>query len=238
MPSVDEGLSGKATINNDAFSIEGMVKVQGEEWRGSASFGFTEMEMIGIPPEGYLAEFEQYATSLIDEKFSEAEALREQLEEATRNYEIELSLRGLRSVLPGILRNTLTIIEEQVDLALAEARRKIREELADRDRKLRRDNLTTVVGNLVRPYKNTINHLITVLETEDSETVRIELERLLRELASMRSINASVTFTITHYGFFLGIPTPDRTDSRTTSVNINVLNDDQVNKLLQAADYG
>jgi hypothetical protein len=151
---------------------------------------------------------------------------------------LELSLRGLRAALPGIIDRAQTAIDDAVAAGLASGRSTINSYLSDNNRILCSDNLSGQIDAVVRGHRNALTRLRNaVSESNDNETTRTELEAALRNLASLDRINRTFSVTIIHGHATFGCGALwTMTASRNVTINETILTSNQKAQLLEAAD--
>jgi len=103
MPSSDQAAEGMLRATNEALTMQAIIIRNGEAWGALGTFQTDQTEYVASPPEGFLDGISNLVENKIDSSFSVALQTLEDLNEAAANYEIELSLRGLREVLPAII---------------------------------------------------------------------------------------------------------------------------------------
>ena len=251
MPGETQKAEGALRVTHEAFTMEGKVTKGDEVWGAKATFAKDKTEYIASPPEGFLDGVSDIVTHKVDSTFAVSEKALEDFKKAAENYELELSLRGLRDVLPGIVNKALEIIDESVDAGIADGRSQADSYLSDYNRALCSDNIESVVEGIVKPYKDALIRLRNAVNnTNDNEQTRIEIEAALRSLAALKRIDKSANVSITHGNKavmgtnpitgdkFTIIPkcTEKGTVTRNVSIKRDVLTTEQVNQLLEAAD--
>ena len=238
MPSGKQAIDGTLKATNEAFTLDGQVTIDDEVWKANATFTTAQTRCIASPPQNFADGISETVTEQIDAAIATTEQALNDLEEANKNYEFELSLRGLRSALPTIIDNANEIIDDAVDAGIKSGRDKAKKILDDNNRKLCDDNISSKVNGLVKPYRDALKRLKNaVSESKDNNQTRIELEDALRDLAKLNKIDKSVTITIEHGPKTSGCSIKHliRTDTRTVSINRNILSSSQINTLNEAA---
>jgi hypothetical protein len=240
LPTTTQKIEGAARATNEAFTLNGGVSIDEELWQAGITFKKDETELAAQPPESLLNGIDGLVTAEIDSAFNQVDQKLNELEQATADYELELSLRGLRSALPTVIKEAKEIIADAIDAGIASGRKLASDELSKRGLALCGDNISSVVKKVDDPYINALNKLLAAVdESMDNEQTRIELEAALRELASLNRIDKTVTVTITAGNKkTLIIPKCTFTENFTKKVKIKatVLTSEQVAQINQAAD--
>jgi hypothetical protein len=237
-----EGIMG---VNNEAFTMAGSVLASGMTWAAGAEFRKGETEFKANPPQELMDNINSLVNGNIDSAFIKAETALADLEKATADYELELSLRGFRSAIPAIVSEAKKRIADEIAAGIKSGQDQAAKILSDEGLALCSDNIASQVNKLDDPYINALDRLNKAAsETNDSETTRIEIEGALRDLAKLNRLKASITVTITAGNKevrVLGVVvTPTCTIKsnfdRTVSIDAEVLTSAQVALLNQAAD--
>ena len=237
-----EGIMG---VNNEAFTMAGSVLASGMTWAAGAEFRKGETEFKANPPQELMDNINSLVNGNIDSAFIKAETALADLEKATADYELELSLRGFRSAIPAIVSEAKKRIANEIAAGIKSGQDQAAKILSDEGLALCSDNIASQVNKLDDPYINALDRLNKAAsETNDSETTRIEIEGALRDLAKLNRLKASITVTITAGNKevrVLGVVvTPTCTIKsnfdRTVSIDAEVLTSAQVALLNQAAD--
>lgn len=236
-PKSSVDAEGILRATNEAFTMEGRVSVNDETWGAKATFSKDETLYVASPPEGFLNGVSAIVTQQIDSAFAVHEKALEDLKKASENYEIELSLRGLRDILPGVINKANRIIDESVDSGIANGIKQAKKRLRDRDRVLCSHNITSVVNSIVDPYRDALAQLKKAVETtSDTEQTRIELEAALRHLISLAKINVTREIRIVHGGTLFKCSALTLTEKRTVTIMETVISDEHIAQLTRAAD--
>lgn len=238
MPTGDQGMEGTVRATPKAFTMQGEVVSDDDVWGASAVFTESETKCIATTPDNFTEGISETVTEQIDAAIATTEQALQNLEDAEEQYELELSLRGLRAALPGIIDQAQAAIDDAVDAGLTTGRSTINSYLNDNNRILCSDNLSGQIDAIVRGHRNALTRLRNaVSETNDNATTRTELEAALRELASLDKLNRTFSVTIVH-----GHPTFGcgalwtMTATRSITINETVLTSQQKAQLLEAAD--
>ena len=238
MPTGDQGMEGSVRATPEAFTMQGEVYSGDDVWGASAVYTTNETKCIATKPDNFSDGISETVTSQIDAAIETTQNAIQELEDAEAQYELELSLRGLRAALPGIIDQANAAIDDAVDAGTTTGRNTINSYLSDNNRILCSDNLSGQIDAIVRGHRNALTRLRNAVnESNDNATTRTELEAALRDLASLDRINRTFSVTIIH-----GHPTFGCGDlwtltaSRSVTINETVLTSSQKAQLLEAAD--
>ena len=235
-PGNKQGIEGAIRLSNPAFEIEGKYFRNQQEWAVGATVTNEETEVSVKAPTNFVSGLDVEISQRIDSTLAVAENALANLEKATADYEFELSLRGLRQVLPAVISTALRTIDDEVAKGIAEGRRRARAELDDRGRVLCSDNIPAIVNGIVDRYRNALVRMRSAVnETNDNDQTRTELEAALRQLASLNRVDETVTAEISSDWKLTGCVIPLKT-STNVDLAFQVLTNEQVDQLLLAAD--
>ncbi|MDT0608574.1 hypothetical protein [Croceitalea rosinachiae] len=235
-PNNQQGIEGSMRFSNPAFEIGGKYIKNNQEWSVSAAITKDESEVVVSAPTNFVAGLDVEISQRIDSTLVVAQDALANLEQATADYEFELSLRGLRQVLPTIITTALNTIDEEVAKGIAEGRSRARSELDDRNRVLCGDNIPAIVNGIVDRYRVALVRMRNAVnDTSDNDQTRTELEAALRQLASLNRVNETVTAEISSDWRLTGCIIPLTTNTN-VDLNFEVLTNEQVNQLNLAAD--
>ncbi len=245
LPTNTYAVDGFMGANNEAFTMTGSVLANGMTWAAGAEFRKGETEFKAKPPKELMDDINNLVNANIDSGFIKAETALEDLEKAIADYEFELSLRGLRSIIPAIVKEAKDRIADEMAAGIKSGQDQAKKIIDDEGLALCSDNIASQVNKLDDPYINALDRLNKAAsETNDSETTRSEIEGALRDLAKLNRLKASTTVTITAGNKevkALGVVvTPKCTFKsdfkRTVSIDVEVLTSAQVAQLNLAAD--
>ncbi|NAS12008.1 hypothetical protein [Poritiphilus flavus] len=238
MPTGNQGVQGSLRLTQNEFTMTGEVVSGDDVWGATAIITKDETRCIATAPNNFTDGISETVTAQIDQAIETTEKALEDLEKANENYEFELSLRGLRTALPGIIDRALAEINTAEDNGIKSGRSQANKILNDNNRKLCSDNIAAVVKSAVKPYKDALTRLKNAVNnSNDNAQTRTELEAALRNLAGLNKINKSVTVSITHGHKTFGCGNLwKQTNKRTIKINRTILNSTQVSQLNEAAD--
>jgi len=235
-PGNKQGIEGLMRASNAALGIGGTFIQNDEEWSVNASFKKEESEVLVQAPTSFVSGLDIEVGQKIDSTLAVAENAIADLEKATADYEFELSLRGLRNTLPSIISNALKTIDDQVAAGVADGRSRARKEVSDRGAVYCSDNISSIANGIVKPYRDVLIRMRNAVNNQnDNVQTRAELEAALRQLASLNSVNKTVTATIT-WGLPITRCSVPFTSSSNVSLNFEVLSSTEVAQLTTAAN--
>ncbi|MEM9362252.1 MAG: hypothetical protein AAGA43_06430 [Bacteroidota bacterium] len=237
-PTTTHIVEGMLRATPEAFTMDGRVTNNDEIWEANVTFTKDQTKAIATPPVNFTNGISETVTAQIDEAIETTEKALADLEAANEQYEFELSLRGLRVTLPGIISDAEDAIDDAVSSTISAARTRIDNSLDDNDRVRCSDNLSGQLTAIVRGHRNALTRLSNAVNTQnDNETTRTELEGALRDLAAMDRITRTFSVSVINAPKLTGCSIgPTRTDSRSESVNRQILTAAQKAQLLEAAD--
>ncbi|HMB64788.1 MAG TPA: hypothetical protein VKN36_17030, partial [Eudoraea sp.] len=239
MPDKTRAVEGSLKVTEESFTMEGKVEIDGETWGAKGIFTTDETTYLASPPDNFANGISEIVTQQIDSAFAETERALEDLNNAAEDYEFELSLRGLRGVLPTVVDRAHQIINEAVAAGIKSGRDQANKILSDYGRVLCSDNIASVVNGTVKPYRDALNRLKNAVNTtNDTEQSRNEIEAALRQLAALDRINKTAKVSITHGNKAFIVPkcTQQSTVTRNISIKATVISSEQKSQLLNAAD--
>lgn len=236
-PAGTKSVDGALRLTQDAFTMDGEVTVNDEIWETNITITGDQTKATAIPPSNFADGLAETVTTQIDAAIETTEKAVADLEAANEQYELELSLRGLREVLPGIVTQGENALDDAVDAGTTAGRKIINSFLSDNDRVLCSDNLSGQIDAIVRGHRNALARLRNAVADEnDNETTRAELEGALRDLAALDKLNRTFSVTIVHGGTTFKCSAFTKTDMRSITINETILTPTQKRQLLEAAD--
>ncbi len=235
-PTGTQAIGGAMRATPQAFTMEGQVTIDDEIWKANATFTKDETKVIASTPNDFGEGIADAVTGQIDAAIETTEQAITDLEAANEQYELELSLRGLRTALPSIINRAQSDINTAVSNAITSGRSQANKELAKKGRKICSDNFNTVVNDIVKPYRDALTRLKNAVnDSNDNTQTRIEIEAALRQLASRDLINTTKKVTITH-----GTISPNcwfqGTSKRDVTISEQVISAAEKAQLVEAAD--
>lgn len=225
-------------VTKKHYTMEGKVSKNDEVWGARATFTNDSTLYIASPPEGFLNGVSSIVSNQIDSTFAVHEKALENLKEATENYEIELSLRGLKKEIDLIVDEAFKIIDESVTEGIKEGRKRADDELDKHNRKRCSDNIPSIANSIVKPYKDALTKLrnaVTESDTNDVDATRTALEEALRDLIKLKKIDKTVSATVWSDWKFTGCFAP-REDNGSVGIDETIIPSKYVDILNRAAD--
>ncbi|MGF1638812.1 MAG: hypothetical protein ACFCUU_17180 [Cyclobacteriaceae bacterium] len=231
-------IGGVPAVEN-LFAMEGSVINGDEVWGAKAIFTDDSTLYIASPPDGFLDGVSEMVTHQVDSAFAIHEKALEDLKKAAEDYEIELSLRGLKNVIPEIVDNALSIIDESVEDGVAKGIQQANQIANSHNADICSNNVRSTVNSIVKPYKDALNRLkASINKTHDTDQSRIELEQALRDLIMLKKIDKTITININwaypSCNSFIKLKTGSET--KTIRINRTVIAQEYVDQLTLAAD--
>ena len=240
-PTGNQAIAGALRATPEAFTMDGEVTVDDEVWKAHATFTKDETTVIARTPDNFSDGIAETVSSQIDAAIETTKQAIADLEAANKQYEFELSLRGLRAALPAIIDRANSEIDKAVSDAVANGEAQASSIVSQYDAALCSTNINSKVNDVVKPYRDALNRLKNAVNnSNDNAQTRTELEAALRQLAGLSSLNKTITVTIT-YGNkanFISSKCAIWSSSTTRNVNVKatVLNASDKAQLLEAAD--
>jgi hypothetical protein len=218
-PDGVHGMAGSFSIENERNTWSGQVLGGGDTW-GVGGEATKDMSTLYLtPPQALLDALSPDVNDQILPRIEEAEAAWEDLQAATGDYEFELSLRGLRTQLPGI-----------VDDAKAKLSSGISSELENHEGEIYYDGLESHLHAADDAYYSALDNLKAQAQrATDNAQTRTAIEAALRDVASRKIF----TTTYRHY-----IYNPFGPDVLVATVNVSqrIMSDGNANTLINAAN--
>ncbi len=207
-------MGGVFNLNNDAMLLEGRVVSGDIEYAVGGRVTEQETRAYFQPPQQLMDEIASTVNDEVLPRIDEAEAAWNDVQEATQDYEFELSLRGLREDIPPMIDEGRAQLSAGVASAIAQQDGKAWE--SDFRSKI------TAADNVYHDQLTQLRNAAT--NATDNATTRAVLERELREMAARK------IFSFTYRYQVFGVTV------YSTTVTRRILSDTQANRLLQAAD--
>ncbi|MEZ4425659.1 MAG: hypothetical protein R3E98_19855 [Gemmatimonadota bacterium] len=207
--------TGRFSMSPDSIGLTGglVAGTQTFEVSGGITNRATSLDIK--PPTALVDLMTADVQARISDEIASAEKAWNDLQKATGDYEIELSLRGLRTQIPGM-----------VDYAKAEINRQISSRLSSHSGTVYYSSLRNAVYAQRDTYFRELDALkAAARQIQDNAATRKAIEDTLRRVAARKIM------TITYRHKVLGITV------KTVTVSVRVLTDAQAAQLLQAADH-
>lgn len=215
-PSGPQTMTGVFDLANDGMLVEGRVNSGDVEFALAGRLTTDATRAWVEPPQQLLDEIAGSVNDEILPRIEEAEQAWNDLQEATGDYELELSLRGLRTQLPGMIDEGKRRLADGVASAIRSQDGKVWE--SDFRKKIQAaDNV----------YYDQLDQLrAAALNATDNATTRAVLEKELRELAARKTFTFTYRYKDPIFGATL----------YSTTVTRRILSDSQAARLIEAAD--
>jgi hypothetical protein len=211
-----QAMSGVFNLSNEAMLLEGKL-IDGEiEWVVGGKVTTAATRVYIEPPQQLLDEIASVVNDEVLPRIEEAETAWNDLQDATGDYEFELSLRGLRDDLPPM-----------VDEGRARLAAGVASAIASQDGKVWEADFRSKIQAADNVYYDQLAQMkAAALNSQDNETTRIVLERELRETAARKTFVFKYSYKDPIFG----------TTLYSTTVTRTILSTTQANQLLEAAD--
>lgn len=213
-PDGSQTMTGVFDLNNAAMLLEGRVVSGDIEYALGGQVTTDSTRVFFQPPPQLL---EQIASAVNDEvlpRIEEAEATWNDLQDATADYEFELSLRGLREDIPPMIDDGWDRLSKGVASAITQQNGEVWE-----------DDFRTKIESADNVYYEQLTQLRNAAtNATDNETTRATLERELREMAGRKKFTFAYSYSV--FGLVV----------YSTTITRTILSDAQANRLLEAAD--
>jgi hypothetical protein len=212
----DQTMAGGFRFDPDALTLRGTISGPELDFPSTGEVTEDATRLDVAPPETLLDAVATEVNDRVLPRIEEARSAWEELQQATEDYEFELSLRGLRSALPTIVDRAKSELDDGIDAAIRSQDGEIWEG-ALRDHLRRADD----------PYHRELDALkAAALEIEDDDRTRAEIERALRAVASRKIFSTTFTYRDPVFGTVLYRRT----------ISFRILSDSQAARLVEAAD--
>ncbi len=214
LPTGRSTMEGEFELTPAALTLKGTV-VAGSDKESVAGTVTKDSTVVAIvPPASLLAGIHEDVLKEVDDRIAAGQKALDDLQKATSDYTIELSLRGLRSSLPSIVQTARKALDDG-----------IASELSKYKGKIYYSELKSQVNSNAKPYYAALDRLETAAkEIKDNNATRKEIEAALRGLAANKIF--SMTFTYKVLGKTVA----------TVKVSERILSDANAAKLTTAAD--
>jgi hypothetical protein len=188
-------LTGSIQGNGSALAVAGKVTA------ASTTLGIT-------PPTLLVDQIARDVNAQILPQIDAAQKAWADLQKATADYQFELSLRGIRALIPGIVAVAKKGIDDGIKAALK-----------DHEGRFYYGALYDAVDGYAKPYRDKLDAVERAARASDNATTRRTLEDALRTLVDNKTLKISIT--VLGVGF---------------SYSRQILTDTQVQQLTAAAD--
>ncbi|MDH4037719.1 MAG: hypothetical protein OEX18_08775 [Candidatus Krumholzibacteria bacterium] len=207
-------LTGHFGFAPEALTLGGSVRDDATVYNIEGRVTRDETTVWTVPPQSILDGVSNGVTDELDDRIAEAEQAWNNLQDATKDYEFELSLRGLRSSLPGVVDTAKKALSDGI---AAELRKHEGEDYYSQ--------LKTHLYAADNTYYEQLNRLkAAAQQIQDNDATRNEIEAALRSAASKKIFSTTFKYKV------LGVTV------KTVNVSRRVMSDSQANQLITAAD--
>jgi len=214
LPSGTHAMSGDFKLDLEHMLISGAVQDGKDVMRLTGNVTADATTVSVEPPQSLLDGISARVNGELDDRIADAQAAWEELQDATADYEFELSLRGLRSSLPGIC-----------DRARSELSSRIASELKKHEGEVYYGQLKSHVYSADDAYYAAIARLkASAQEIQDNDATRREIENALRALAARKIFKTTFEYKV------LGRVV------KTVNISQRIMSDAQASQLTTAAD--
>ncbi len=209
-----KALTGYFDFAPDALTLGGTVRDDATVYNITGRVTKETTSVAIAPPQAILDQVSSGVNDELDDRIAAAEEAWNNLQDATADYEFELSLRGLRSALPNI-----------VDTAKNALSTGIANELKNHEGQPYYNQLRDHLHAADDPYYAMLDRLkAAALEIQDNDQTRAEIEAALRGVAAKKIFTTTFTYKV------LGVTV------KTVNVSRRIMSDTQANQILAAAD--
>lgn len=215
-PDGDQAMSGSFSLTNDAMTLTGGIEDASVKFAITGVVTKAATTVFVQPPPQLLDRIGTDVKDSIMPRIDAAQKAWNNLEKATSDYEIELSLRGLRSSLP-----TISDVAAQ---ALADG---IAAELKANQGTVYYNSLRSQLVSAAAPYYAALSNLkAQSLEITDNAQTRTAIENALRAVAARKIFTTTYVYKDPIFGTTLA----------TVKVSRRIMSDADADRLIQAAD--
>jgi len=214
LPTGRQAMRGSFNLMPSAMTLTGEVQNADITWglRGTVTKDATTVAYL--PPQQILDGIRPALDAEVGRRVADADAAWNNLQDATKDYEFELSLRGIRSSLPAI-----------VDAAKKQLANQIAAALRDHDGTIYEGQLRSHLYDADDTYYAQLDALkAAALNAHDNATTRKAIENALRAVAARRVFSTTFRYKV------LGKTV------KTVNINERIMSDANANKLITAAN--
>jgi len=214
LPSGKQSMSGSFGLSPAAMTLTGAITADDITFSLTGEVTAAATTVSIPPPPEVLDMIHGSVNDEIDARFAEAQEAWRNLQDATADYQFELSLRGLRSAIPDMV--------DYAKQALADG---IANELKKHEGKIYYGELRDQLYAADDDYYDQLNRLkAAAQQIQDNAQTRQEIEAALRSVAAKKIFKT--TFVYKRYGVTWA----------TVHVSRRIMSDANANKLIEAAD--
>jgi hypothetical protein len=211
------GMAGSVALSDSAFMVSGTILAHTDEFTLEGRITKAETSVgVGYPSSLFDAIGDRVNADVLP-KIDSAQKAWNDLQDATGEYEFELSLRGVRTQIPGIVATARKALDDGIDAELSPHRNKIYY-----------GTLKSQVNSHAKPYYDALDRLDTeARRTTDNAASRTAIAAALRDVAARKIFTATITIKAPIVGTVLYSKTISR----------RIMSDANANKLLNAASH-
>ncbi len=214
-PAGRQSMIGEFDLSNEAFTLKGTMVAASDSLSVGGEVTRDATTLYVEPPQSLLDAVSQRVNSEVFSRIDEAQKAWENLQKATGDYEIELSLRGLRSSLPSI-----------ADKAKAELQKQVASAIAGQKGKVWYSDFKSHMNSAVAPYYRQLDELkAAASEINDTQATRDRIEAALRGLAAKKIFSTTYKYKKPIVGTLYS-----------RKITVRIMSDDQAAKLIEAAN--
>jgi len=213
-PAGEQSMTGVFNLSNDGMFLEGSVRSGEIEYALAGHVTEATTRAWFEPPQQLLDDIAGDVNDEVLPRIEEAEQAWSDLQEATGDYEFELSLRGIRDDIPG-----------WVDTGRSQLAAGVSSAIASQDGKVWESDFRSKIQAADNVYYDQLAQLKAAAQNAtDNATTRAVLERELREMAARKIFRFTYSYQILGQTVY------------STTVTRRILSDSQANRLIEAAD--
>jgi len=212
LPNGRQTMSGSFDLTDQAMTLKGGIQDGAITLNVTGVVTTPSTRVFIEPPPALLAAISKTVNDQVGPQIAGAQKAYDDLVKATADYQFELSLRGVRTLIPGI-----------VDVAKASIASGIAAGLPAPNT-IYYDFLLGIVNGYAQPYRDALDNLKARALQGDNATTRAALD------AALRTVAANKFFTVNYTYYILGVAV------YTVNFSRRILSDAQANQLIAAAN--
>ncbi|MBR9989649.1 MAG: Ig-like domain-containing protein [Gemmatimonadetes bacterium] len=189
LPAGRQTMSGSVGATNQSLTLAGAIRDGSVNLNITGVISADNTRVLIAPPPELLDRIHSEINDQVLTQIAAAEKAYADLVKATADYQFELSLRGIRQLIPGIV----TVAKQGIDDG-------IRASLKNHEGRFYYNTLLGLVNTRVQPWRDRLDAVATAVARSDDATTRIVLRNALTDLVANRTISVTVGITgvITH----------------------------------------
>ncbi len=214
-PAGRQSMIGEFDLSNEAFTLQGTMVAADDSMSVGGVVTKDATTLYVEPPQGLLDGVQKQVNDEVFSRIDEAQKAWENLQKATEDYEVELSLRGLRSSLPAI-----------ADKAKAELQKRVASAIAGQKGKIWYSDFKSHMNSAVKPYYKQLDELKAAAgDIGDNQVSRDRIEAALRGLAAKKIFSTTYKYTKPIVGTLYS-----------RKITVRIMSDAQAAQLVNAAN--